>query len=222
MKAMILAAGRGTRMGALTDHRPKPLLMLERESLLERQVRRLAAAGFRDLVINVSYNAAQIRAAIGDGSRWNARILYSVESDPPLETGGGIVKALPLLGPEPFLVVNADVFTDFPFATLRLDSGLGVLVLVPNPAHHAAGDYGIDAQSRIVSRPPQLTFAGISMLDGALFAGLTAGRHALKPILDTAIARGELYGVRYEGVWIDVGTPERLARAREQARDLDR
>jgi len=221
MKAMILAAGRGTRMGALSEQRPKPLLDLGRESLLERQVRRLAAAGIRDLVINVSYNAAQIQAAIGDGSRWDARIRYSVESDPPLETGGGIIKALPLLGPAPFLVVNADVLTDFPFASLKLDAGRGVLVLVPNPAHHAAGDYGIDGQSRIVDRPPKLTFAGISILDGALFAGLAVGKHALKPILDAAVARGDLYGERYDGVWIDVGTPERLALAREKARDLD-
>jgi MurNAc alpha-1-phosphate uridylyltransferase len=221
MKAMILAAGRGTRMGALTDRQPKPLLPLGRESLLERQVRRLAAAGFRDIVINVSYNAAQIQTAIGDGSRWDARIRYSVESDPPLETGGGIIKALPLLGPEPFLVVNADVLTDFPFANLQLDAGRGVLVLVPNPPHHAAGDYGIDAQSRIVNRPPKLTFAGISILDNRLFAGLAVGKQALKPILDAAVARGELYGKRYDGVWVDVGTPERLALARARARDLD-
>jgi MurNAc alpha-1-phosphate uridylyltransferase len=225
---MILAAGRGTRMGGLTDGRPKPLLSLGEESLLERHIRRLAVAGFRDIVINVSYAAAQIQEAIGTGERWNLSIRYSVEGEPPLETGGGIVNALPLLGAEPFVVVNADVLTDFDFAGLRLDAGLGLLVLVANPAHNTAGDFGVDARSRIVSSPSvgatsvaTLTFAGISVLDPALFAGLAPGRRQqLKPILDSGIARGELYGFRYDGFWIDVGTPERLAIARAKARDL--
>jgi MurNAc alpha-1-phosphate uridylyltransferase len=221
MKAMILAAGRGTRMGALTDDQPKPLLKLGGESLLERHLRRLAAAGFRDIVVNVSYNAAQIQQTIGTGKRWGVNVHYSVESDPPLETGGGIVKALPLLGPEPFLVVNGDVLTDFDFARLRLDAGYGVLVLVPNPPHHVEGDFGVDASSRIVHTPPKSTFAGISVLDCALFAGLAQGRRPLKPILDAAIAHGLLFGLRHEGLWIDVGTPERLALAREKLGELD-
>jgi MurNAc alpha-1-phosphate uridylyltransferase len=224
---MILAAGRGTRMGGLTDDQPKPLLSLGVESLLERHVRRLAAAGFRDIVINVSYGAAKIQQAIGTGTRWNVSIHYSVEGEPPLETGGGIVKALPLLGSEPFVLVNGDVLTDFDFAGLRLDAGRGLLVLVPNPAHNSRGDFGIDARSRIVTAPPvgatsvaTLTFAGISVLDPALFAGLAPGRRSLKPVLDAAIERDELYGLRYEGFWLDVGTPERLAVARARARDL--
>jgi MurNAc alpha-1-phosphate uridylyltransferase len=217
---MILAAGRGTRMGALTDERPKPLLDLGDESLLERHVRRLAAAGFRDIVINLSYSAARIQEAIGSGARWSANVEYSIEGEPPLETGGGIVKALPLLGTEPFVVVNADVFTDFDFARLRLDAGLGLLVLVENPSHNSAGDFGVDARKRIVPSPPRWTFAGISMLHPALFAGFAPGRRPLKPLLDAASDRGELYGTRYEGVWIDVGTPERLAAAREKARAL--
>ena len=221
MRAMILAAGRGTRMGALTDERPKPLLTLGKESLLERHVRRLAAVGIRDIVINVSYSAAQIQEAIGSGARWGVNVHYSVEGEPPLETGGGIVNALPLLGPEPFILVNADVLTDFDFATLKLGAGLGVLVLVANPAHNSRGDFGLDARARIVSAPPQWTFAGISLLDPTLFAGLAPGRRQLKPILDAAIARGELRGVRYEGFWMDVGTPERLALARARVRDLN-
>jgi MurNAc alpha-1-phosphate uridylyltransferase len=224
---MILAAGRGTRMGGLTDGQPKPLLSLGEESLLERHVRRLAAAGFRDIVINVSYGAAQIQHAIGTGTRWDVSIHYSVEGEPPLETGGGIVKALPLLGSGPFVLVNADVLTDFDFAQLRLDAGLGLLLLVANPPHNLRGDFGIDARSRVLPSPPvgatsvaTLTFAGISVLHPALFTGLTPGKRPLKPILDAAIERGELYGLRYEGLWIDVGTPERLAIARERARDL--
>jgi MurNAc alpha-1-phosphate uridylyltransferase len=216
---MILAAGRGTRMGALTDDRPKPLLALGEESLLERHVRRLAASGFCDIVINVSYNGALIQEAIGSGARWSVNVVYSIEGDLPLETGGGIVKALPLLGTEPFVVVNADVFTDFDFARLRLDAGLGLLVLVENPAHNAAGDFGIDARSRIVHSPPRWTFAGISVLHPELFTGLAPGRRPLKPILDAASERGLLFGFRYAGVWIDVGTPERLELARAMSRD---
>jgi MurNAc alpha-1-phosphate uridylyltransferase len=224
---MILAAGRGTRMGGLTDGQPKPLLSLGEESLLERHVRRLAAAGFRDVVINVSYGAAQIQQAIGTGARWKVSIHYSVEGEPPLETGGGIVKALPLLGSGPFVLVNADVLTDFDFSKLRLDAGRGLLLLVANPPHNSRGDFGIDAQSRVVSPTlvgatsvATLTYAGISVLDPALFAGLAPGRRPLKPILDAAIERGELNGLRYEGFWMDVGTPERLALAREKVRDL--
>jgi MurNAc alpha-1-phosphate uridylyltransferase len=215
-------------MGGLTDGQPKPLLSLGAESLLERHIRRLTAVGFRDIVINVSYGAAQIQQAIGTGGRWNVSIHYSVEGEPPLETGGGIVKALPLLGSGPFVLVNADVLTDFDFARLRLDAGLGLLVLVANPSHNSRGDFGIDARSRIVTAPPlvgatsvaTLTFAGISVLDSALFAGLAPGRRPLKPILDAAIERGELSGLHYEGFWMDVGTPERLAIARAKVRDL--
>jgi MurNAc alpha-1-phosphate uridylyltransferase len=220
MRAMILAAGRGTRMGTLTVGTPKPLLMLGEESLLERHVRRLAASGIRDIVINVSYNAAQIQEAIGSGARWSANVQYSVEGEPPLETGGGIVKALPMLGPEPFMVVNADVVTDIDFAKLRVDAGLGLLVLVANPSHHPGGDFGLDARSRIVSAPPLWTFAGISVLKPALFAAFAPGRRQLKPILDSGIERGELFGLRYEGLWIDAGTPERLAAARDRIREL--
>jgi MurNAc alpha-1-phosphate uridylyltransferase len=224
---MILAAGRGTRMGGLTDGLPKPLLSLGEESLLERHIRRLAAAGLREIVINVSFGAVQIQKAIGTGTRWNVDIYYSVEDEPPLETGGGIVKALPMLGSGPFVLINADVLSDFDFARLRLDAGLGLLVLVANPSHNARGDFGIDARTRVVTSPAvgatsvsTLTFAGISLLDPALFAALPPGRRPLKPILDSAIERGALHGIHYKGFWMDVGTPERLAIARAKVREL--
>jgi MurNAc alpha-1-phosphate uridylyltransferase len=209
-------------MGVLTESLPKPLLDVGEESLIERHVRRLAATGVDEFVINVSFNGEQIRDALGDGARWGVRIHYSVESDPPLETGGGIVNALPLLGPEPFLVVNADVFTDFDFAALRVCRGNGVLVLVPNPPQHPAGDFGLAEDGRIVSVPREFTFAGVSVLHVALFAGMLPGRRPLKPILDGAIEQGALFGHRHDGLWLDVGTPERLAQAREAARELAR
>jgi N-acetyl-alpha-D-muramate 1-phosphate uridylyltransferase len=217
MKGMLLAAGHGTRMGALTERTPKPLLRIGRESLLERHVRRLARAGVRDIVVNTARNGEQIRAAIGDGSRWDVRVQYSAEGDEPLETGGGIVQALPLLGPDPFLLVNADIHTDFDFSAARLERGEGLLILVPNPAHHPDGDFGLDGAARVSPVPPRLTFSGISVLAPTLFAGLTPGRRPLKPVLDTAIARGTLFGRRFDGLWIDVGTPERLEIARAAA-----
>lgn len=221
MRAMILAAGRGTRMGALTEHRPKALLDLGKESLVERHVRRLALAGIDEIVINVARHGEQIRTQVGNGARWSIRIRYSVEGDTPLETGGGIVQALPMLGRDPFLVVNADVLTDFDFARLRIEVGGGVLVLVPNPAHHAAGDFGLSADGRLVGAPPRLTFAGLSALDPALFAGLEPGARPLKPILDAAIDKGLLCGQRFDGLWLDVGTPERFALARALAGELE-
>jgi MurNAc alpha-1-phosphate uridylyltransferase len=214
---MVLAAGRGTRMGALTATLPKPLLELAGESLIERHVRRLAAAGIAEVVVNVSYEAAQFEAALGDGSRWGVRLRYSREGEQPLETAGGIVHALEWLTPGPFLLVNADVYTDFDFATLAPGAGSGLVVLVPNPPHHRRGDFGLGADARVTAAGPKLTFAGISVLESGLFAGLAPGARPLKPILDAAIAAGALYGRRYDGTWIDVGTPERLAEARAAA-----
>jgi MurNAc alpha-1-phosphate uridylyltransferase len=197
------------------------LLDLGNESLVERHVRRLALAGIDEIVINVARHGEQIQAQLGDGGRWGVRIRYSAEGETPLETGGGIVQALALLGRDPFLVVNADVLTDFDFARLRIDAGRGLLVLVPNPAHHAAGDFGLAPDGRLVAAPPKLTFAGLSALDPALFAGLAPGSRPLKPILNAAIERGLLYGQRHDGFWLDVGTPERLAIARALAGELE-
>jgi MurNAc alpha-1-phosphate uridylyltransferase len=212
---MILAAGRGARMGSMTAATPKPLLQLINETLIERQLHQLAAAGIGQVVINLSYHGEQIRAVVGDGSRFSVQVIYSQEPPEPLDTAGGIVNALPLLGDEPFLVVNADVVSDFDFRQLRLRDEAGTLVLVPNPAHHPGGDYGIDARGYLTSNEPKFTFAGISLLSPALFFGLAPGRRPLSRVFDDAIAAASLSGSIYSGLWLDVGTPERLAAARD-------
>lgn len=218
MKAMLLAAGRGQRMGALTDSQPKPLLDVGGERLIERQLRMLADAGVVEVVINLSYHGAAIRAHVGERTRWGQRISYSDEGEPPLETGGGIIAALPLLGPDPFVVVNSDLYTDFDFAELGTAHRSSLLVLVPNPAHHPQGDFGLDGSGRVTRAAPLLTFSGISLLSPALFDGFGRGRQPLRPILEAAIDRGELHGLFFDGVWQDVGTPERLAAVRALAR----
>ena len=217
MKAMILAAGRGERMGPLTASRPKPLLKIGGVALIEHHVERLAASGIAEIVINLSYRGTQIRERLGDGRRWGLSIAYSEEGEPPLETAGGIVHALPLLGTEPFLLVNSDVFTDFDYRRLMRTPLRQSIVLVPNPAHHPRGDFGLDEAGCVRGEPPLLTYAGIGVFDALAFAALQPGRRPLKPLLDAAIARRELYGLLFEGLWIDVGTPERLEAARAVA-----
>jgi MurNAc alpha-1-phosphate uridylyltransferase len=216
MKAMILAAGRGERMGPLTRDRPKPLLEIDGTSLIEHHLARLAAGGITELVVNLSYRGAQIRERLGDGSRWGVSIAYSEEGEPPLETAGGIVQALELLGPEPFLLVNSDVFTELDFGALAGETAPRI-VLVPNPPHHPRGDFGLGEHGLVSADPPLLTYAGIGVLTARMFAGLAPGRRPLKPLLDAAIARRELQGTLFQGLWIDVGTPERLEAARAAA-----
>ena len=216
MKAMILAAGRGERLGELTTYRPKPLLEVAGESLIHRHLRRLHEAGVTDIVINLCYLGEQIRSALGEISQWGQRLSYSVEKMPALETGGGIINALPLLGPDPFIVVNADVFTDFDFATLRCGRRDGLVMLVANPAHHAQGDFGLTTSGAVTVTPPFLTYGGVAIFAPLLFDGFGPGRRLLRPILDAAIERGVLKGFRHTGVWQDVGTAERLAEIREQ------
>jgi N-acetyl-alpha-D-muramate 1-phosphate uridylyltransferase len=213
MRAMILAAGRGERMGPLTAAQPKPLLTIGGAALIEHHVARLKACGVDEIVINLSYRGATIRDYLGDGGRFGVRIAYSEEGEPPLETAGGIVHALPLLGAAPFLLVNSDVFTDFDYRTLCVAQS-PTIVLVRNPEHNARGDFGLDAEGRVRAEPRTHTYAGIALLDPARFAELEPGRRPLKPVLDAAIARSELRGVVFEGLWIDVGTPERLEAAR--------
>jgi len=213
---MVLAAGLGTRMGRLTETTPKPLLDVGGETLLGRQLARLAAAGIAEVVVNVAQHGRRIRDAIGDGRRFGVRVEYSDEGPEPLETAGGIVKALPMLGGEPFIVANADVLTDFDFTRLALDGAEGQIVLVANPRHHLQGDFALDSRGRVSERGERLTYAGLALFSPSLFAGLAPGRRALKPILDGAIARGGLRGLKHEGLWIDVGTPERLAEARKR------
>jgi MurNAc alpha-1-phosphate uridylyltransferase len=214
---MILAAGRGERMGALTAMQPKPLLTIGDRPLIEHHVVRLAASGIGELVINLSYRGSQIRKHLGDGSRYGVSIAYSEEGEPPLETAGGIVHALPLLGTEPFLVVNSDVYTDFDFRILVEGPRVPALVLVPNPSHNLRGDFGLDAAGYVSAAPPLSTYAGIAVFDARWFAALTPGRRPLKPLLDAAIARRELKGLPFSGLWMDVGTPERLEEARAVA-----
>ncbi len=214
---MILAAGRGERMGALTALSPKPLLEVNGVSLIERHLVQLAACGVQEVVINLSYRAEQIRSRLGDGNRWRLAVRYSDEGEPPLETAGGIIEALPLLGDAPFLLVNADVFTDFDFRVLVDPAISNTLVLVPNPAHNVTGDFGLDEAGVVRAAPPLLTYGGIAVLDPALFRGFARGRRPLKPLLDSNIARGALRGLFYDGDWIDVGTPERLDEAHQLA-----
>jgi MurNAc alpha-1-phosphate uridylyltransferase len=210
MKAMILAAGRGERMRPLTDTVPKPLLQVGGRALIEHLIETLRRAGYTELVINHSYLGAALEQALGDGARYGVRILYSPESDRALETGGGIQRALPLLG-DCFLVVNGDLWTDYPFAQLRTPpAGLAHLVLVDNPPHHPHGDFALNGQRVSADGGPRLTFAGIGVYHAALFSACSLGRFPLAPLLTQAIAQGQVTGEHYRGVWRDVGTPQRL------------
>lgn len=215
MKAMILAAGRGERLAPLTDRLPKPLIEVGGETLIDRHLGRLAAAGVAEVVVNVSHLAGLIEARVGDGARHGLSVCYSREPDGPLETAGGIVRALPLLGDAPFLLVNADVWTDYPFAGL-LDRAPAAahLVLVPNPPHHPRGDFALTGGQVREDGSRRLTFAGLSVMHPALFAGLAPGSRPLAPLLRAAMRREAVSGERYDGRWLDVGTPRRLAEAR--------
>lgn len=214
MKAMILAAGRGERMRPLSDATPKPLLRVAGKPLIEWHLERLAAAGVRETVINVSWRGSQIRAVLGSGDRFGLNIVYSDEDDRALETGGGIFRALPLLGPEPFLVINGDVWTDYPLAACgpRLAAeDLAHLVLVPNPPHHAAGDFGLLEGRVLEGVEPRFTFSGIGVYRPEIFRGVTAEVFPLAPLLRATLREGRVAGEIYHGCWYDVGTPERLA-----------
>ena len=220
MKAFILAAGRGERMRPLTDTTPKPLLLAGGKPLIVWHLERLAAAGFREVVINHAHLGSLIEQTLGNGSQWGLHIQYSPEPPGALETAGGIATALPLLGDSPFLVVNGDVLTDIDFAALRavapmLDgtTRLAHLVLVDNPPHHPDGDFALAADGR-VSASPALTFSGVGVYHSALFATTPAGQPArLAPLLRQAMAAGQVSGCHHHGLWLDVGTPERLAEA---------
>jgi MurNAc alpha-1-phosphate uridylyltransferase len=220
---MILAAGRGERLRPHTDHTPKPLLRVGGRALIEHHLHALGEAGFRDIVINQGHLGEQLPATLGDGSRYGLRIAYSYEGTPPLETGGGIHHALPLLGPAPFLVVNGDVWTDYPFARLRRDPlGLAHLVLIDNPRHRPGGDFGLGDDGSVTDQAPpntpRLTFSGIGIYRPELFAACTPGAFPLAPLLRRAMAAGQVSGEHYRGQWMDVGTPERW-RALDRALD---
>jgi MurNAc alpha-1-phosphate uridylyltransferase len=213
MRAMILAAGRGNRMRPLTDRVPKPLLQAGGKPLIQYHIERLAEAGVRELVINHAHLGGQIEEALGDGSRLGVSIRWSREGEGrALETGGGIFKALPLLGPDPFLVVNGDIWTDLPFAGLALAEGdLAHLILVANPGHHPRGDFGLCDGRVAPEGEPSWTFSGVGVYSPRLFAGCTPGAFPLAPLLRSAMERGLVGGRLHQGQWDDIGTPERLA-----------
>lgn len=211
MKAMILAAGLGTRMRPLTDKTPKPLLKVGGIPLIVWHIERLAHDGFTDIVINIAHLGYQIPEALGDGSEWGVHITYSDEQEEGgLESAGGIVKALPLLGEETFLVVNGDIWTDYDFQENRkLAEGiLAHLILVPNPEHNPEGDFALNGQ-RVVDAK-QYTFSGIGYYSPKLFEAVPYGKSALAPLLRAAMKEGKVTGELYEGEWLDIGTPERL------------
>jgi len=210
--AMILAAGRGERMRPLTDQVPKPLLEVRGKALIEYHLERLARAGISQVVVNLAWLGAMIRDRLGDGSRYGVRIAYSEESPRALETGGGIFRALPLLGLEPFLVLNGDVFTDYSVAGTAIGADRDAhLVLVPNPPQHRQGDFGLEQGLAVPSAPVRHTFSGIAVYRPQFFADCVDGAFPLKPLLLRAMAARRCSAELYGGLWEDVGTPERLA-----------
>jgi MurNAc alpha-1-phosphate uridylyltransferase len=225
MRALVLAAGRGERMRPLTETTPKPLLMAGGERLIERHLHSLARAGVRDVVINTAHLAQQFEPALGDGSRYGVSIRWSHEGDEPLETGGGMLHAMKLLGAEPFIAVNGDIHIDYDFALLpSAPQGLAHLLLVDNPAHHPGGDFHLSADGVVhAGGQPCLTFAGVGVYRPELFAdwrtviGDSPGtrteppRFPLAPLLRAAMRRGLVSGAHHRGHWTDVGTPQRLA-----------
>lgn len=220
--AMILAAGRGERMRPLTDRTPKPLLPVRGKPLIERHLERLAEAGIVRVVINLAWLGSMIRDALGNGSRFGVRIDYSDEAPQALETGGGIFRALPLLGGGAFLVVNGDVFSDYPFAEAWLPAGRDAhLILVPNPPQHPHGDFGLERGLAVPDAQVRYTFSGIAAYRPEFFAGCTGGAFTLKPLLIRAMAKGRCSAEVYRGSWQDVGTEERLHALNEEGGRLD-
>jgi MurNAc alpha-1-phosphate uridylyltransferase len=218
MKAMLLAAGLGTRMRPLTDHTPKPLLPVAGRPLIEHHLLRLRQAGFEEVVINHAWLGQQIEDYLGDGRRYGLAIRYSAEGQ-PLETGGGILRALPLLGGAPFVVMSSDIWIDFPLARLRTIETAGAhLVLVPNPEHHPGGDFLLRGNGGVVElgggvTGTALTYSGLGVLHPQLFEGCQAGAFPLRPLLLRGMKAGAVTGECHSGQWLDVGTPERLREA---------
>jgi MurNAc alpha-1-phosphate uridylyltransferase len=231
LKVMLLAAGHGERMRPLTDHTPKPLLKIGGKPLIIWHIENLVHAGLNEIVINHAHLGEQIEKALGDGSQFGARIQYSAEGQ-PLETAGGIANALPLLGKEPFAVINSDIFCDYDFArlpervaSLRATGDAIHLVLVNNPIHHPQGDFPLHngriencSGPGLASSGGQLTFSGIGIYQPSVFAHLVRGRKApLAPLLYAQIALGKVSGEHHRGAWTDVGTPQRLHELNQQS-----
>nr|VFK77212.1 MAG: MurNAc alpha-1-phosphate uridylyltransferase [Candidatus Kentron sp. MB] len=233
MKVLILAAGRGERMRPLTDTIPKPLLPVGGQPLIARLIRRLAREGFGEMVINLAYLGEHIEQALGDGRGLGVCIRYSRERAGALDTGGGVRQALPLLGEEAFLVVNGDVWTDYPFSRLAwAPRGLAHVVLTPNPPHNPQGDFGlvregaVDAEGEVGrvsnSAGERLTFSGVGVYRPALFRDWGPGRFPLAMALRSAVAKGQVTGERYAGDWRDVGTLARLQEVRAQVEETEK
>lgn len=224
MKAMILAAGKGERMRPLTLHTPKPLLPVAGKPLIQWHMEALRRAGLCKLVVNHAWLGEQLEAVFADGARLGVSISWSAEGE-PLETAGGILRALPLLGSEPFVLVNGDIWSDFDFARLQLPAGkLAHLVLVDNPPFKQGGDFllddGVISSPQSDELPRALTYSGIAVLSPGLFAGLAAGPQPLAPLLRAAASRGLVSGEHYTGCWVDVGTPERLQQVNDLAQEI--
>ncbi len=216
--AMILAAGRGERLRPMTDTIPKPMLPVRGQPLIERHVIALARAGMERIVINLAWLGARISEYLGDGARYGVSIVYSEERPRALETAGGIFRALPLLAPGPFAVVNGDVYTDFPFESLQIAAGQDAhLVLVPNPTQHPQGDFGLDEGLALAAAANKYTFSGIAVYRSTFFAGCSDGVFPLKPLLLRSMAAKRCSAELYTGVWEDIGTPERLQALNAQA-----
>lgn len=221
MRAMVLAAGRGERMRPLTDTLPKPLLQVGGKALIEWHLAALARAAIREIVINLSWLGETLRAALGDGARYGVTITYSEEGPVPLETGGGILRALPFLGPDPFLVVSGDVWTDIDFVRLRLEpDALAHLVLIPNPPHHPRGDFGLESGWVVTRDSDRLTYGNVGLYRPEFFAGFAAARFPLLQPLNRGIAARQVRGEVHHGEWCDVGTPARLAQLDQRLRAL--
>ncbi|NOQ93949.1 MAG: NTP transferase domain-containing protein [Methylophaga sp.] len=221
MKAIILSAGRGERLRPLTDKTPKPLLQAGKFRIIEYTIQSLVKAGFKDIVINTAHLSEQFPTLLGCGDAYNATITYSPEQVGGLETAGGIINALPLLGDEPFLVVNGDIWTDYPFENLAEYElkELGHLIFVDNPEHNPDGDFSLYSGKVSLEDKNKLTYSGIAIYHPAFFAGLDAQRLALKPLLLEAISKQKLSGEYYQGQWSDIGTIERLQSLTEHLSD---
>jgi len=212
MKAMILAAGRGERMRPLTDVLPKPLLEVHGKALIVWHLEKLALAGFKDIIINIAHLGYKIPETLGCGLRWGVNIIYSDEQESgALESAGGIIKALPLLGNEPFLVLNGDIFCDYEFdANFNLGNNLAHLILVPNPAHNPNGDFGLKNACVLNDDNKKWTFSGIGYYNPLLFKNSDVKKSALAPLLRVEIDNKNITGELYSGIWHDIGTPQRL------------
>lgn len=217
MKAMILCAGRGERMRPLTDVLPKPLLEVHEKPLVVWHLEKLVKAGFKEIIINIAHLGYKIPETLGDGSAWGVKIIYSDEQESgALESAGGIVKALPLLGDETFLVVNGDIFCDYEFDTnFNLGNNLAHLILVQNPKHNPNGDFGLKNASVLNEDKIQYTFSGIGYYNPKLFKDLDVEKSALAPLLRAEIKNKNISGELFSGIWHDIGTPQRLKEINE-------